>query len=310
MIKVPTVLVLGAGASVPYGFPTGRTLTRIIVESPEWRKRAIWAGVGEEVIKDFVEIFKRSQLYSVDKFLMLQPEYENVGKAAIASVLTEFENSDKLSPNEQGEDNQADHWYQYLWNCLITDWEKFKENKLSIVTFNYDRSLEQYLFQAALHTFHGRRVAECKSLVESIPIIHVYGDLGKLGESDGQNSSRPYRSLPTDAGTLLRELRLAISRIRVVGQRTDSDEHLSKIHGALASAERICFLGFGFEETNLQLLKIERLFQENKLRRFFGSTLGLADAEVVLASSRCKTHKDFFSPQYCMDFLRTHGVLI
>jgi hypothetical protein len=33
MITVPTVLVLGAGASAPYGFPSGAELRRIIISS-------------------------------------------------------------------------------------------------------------------------------------------------------------------------------------------------------------------------------------------------------------------------------------
>ena len=32
MFTVPTVLVLGAGASVPYGYPTGDELIDIIIE--------------------------------------------------------------------------------------------------------------------------------------------------------------------------------------------------------------------------------------------------------------------------------------
>ena len=39
----------------------------------------------------------------------------------------------------------SDHWYALLANQLEIGTDRFGENKLSIVTFNYDRSLEHYL---------------------------------------------------------------------------------------------------------------------------------------------------------------------
>jgi hypothetical protein len=148
-------------------------------------------------------------------------------------------------------------------------------------------------------------------LAKCIPIIHVYGDLGNLGEFNQNEYSRLYYPLSQDPQMALDEIRIAIDRLRVIGERVGLDQNLADIHNILASAEVICFLGFGFDETNFDLLKIEELFTTAKPPpRIFGSTLGLELAEATRARTRCHGNIDDFSANYCERFLRHHGVLI
>jgi len=58
MITHPTVLVLGAGASVPYGFPSGRTMLQDIhrnldPQSPYWIPILLDLGITNEEIEEF-----------------------------------------------------------------------------------------------------------------------------------------------------------------------------------------------------------------------------------------------------------------
>ena len=66
----------------------------------------------------------------------------------------------------------------YLAGKLDSTFEEFGNNKLSIVTFNYDRSLEHYLLNS-LMTLHGKTRDECAQALKKIPIVHVYGQLGE-----------------------------------------------------------------------------------------------------------------------------------
>jgi len=127
-----------------------------------------------EKFLEFREAFWKSGTVSVDAFLEGRPEFLDVGKFAIAYCLIPFESEANLftPPGDHGD------WYGYLSERLNRSFDEFEHNKLSIVTFNYDHSLEHYLFTSLLN-WHGRSVDDCIGKFAKLPIIHVYGQLGK-----------------------------------------------------------------------------------------------------------------------------------
>jgi hypothetical protein len=96
MLKIKTVFVLGAGSSVPFGFPTGPSLTLQIVEHLE--DRGSFFGILTDTLKidhqhvlDFAKALRYSGKNSIDAFLEHRPEYMAVGKGAIATSLIQYE---------------------------------------------------------------------------------------------------------------------------------------------------------------------------------------------------------------------------
>jgi len=88
--------------------------------------------------------------------------------------LKKHENIDYLFPPRNS------GWYQYLFNSLLVNGEpRFSDNKLGIITFNYDRSLEAYLYTVLQDGF-SKTPEEAKDILASLPIIHVHGILGKF----------------------------------------------------------------------------------------------------------------------------------
>lgn len=91
MIK-NAVFVLGAGASCPYGFPTGKDLREQILSkyASDW-KAYLSAKVRDNPLisqeirlaKEFEEKFRKSSTKSIDLFLARNPEYSRAGKRAI-----------------------------------------------------------------------------------------------------------------------------------------------------------------------------------------------------------------------------------
>ena len=83
---------------------------------------------------------------------------------------------------EQVEKPEHD-WYFYLYNRLTReatgkeDYRQFGGNPIPFVTFNYDRSLEDFLLTSLLHSFEGMDEQTAKEELEKTPIIHVYGRL-------------------------------------------------------------------------------------------------------------------------------------
>jgi len=91
MITRPTVLVLGAGASVPYGFPTGRELLIQITDDLNPRSGDTGLRVtlrtlpfSDEYISEFREDLVDSNQPSVDAFIENRPSFTDIGKTSIA----------------------------------------------------------------------------------------------------------------------------------------------------------------------------------------------------------------------------------
>jgi len=185
----------------------------------------------------------------------------------MSCALIPYENESRLVSR----DKQA-NWYEYLFNKMDTGWDKFGENKLSIVTFNYDRSLEHFLFKALRHSY-GKGEEDTATILRNIPIIHVYGQLGQLPYLAG--TGRPYSQ---DVSPEV--VAQCVSEIRIVHESAD-DATFSAAHGLLTSAQKICFLGFGYHFDNLQRLRLDRLPEQTII---FGSALGFGAAELQAVS--------------------------
>lgn len=114
------VLVTGAGASRPYGYPTGEELTREIIEGLRERNsplsRAVGLAVPEEPdLRDLARRLAASDRGSVDAFL--QPDcnagLRDAARAAIAWIL--------LSREKQVSRPQDGDWIRYLFGAMLDD---------------------------------------------------------------------------------------------------------------------------------------------------------------------------------------------
>jgi hypothetical protein len=116
MIKKPTVFILGAGASIPYGYPSGETLVTETV-SELLRKGSLFnlcreLEFTEGVIINFAETISRSGDKSIDAFLERNSAFIDLGKVVITLKLIEKEDEEYLfSPGD-------DKWYGGLVNEL------------------------------------------------------------------------------------------------------------------------------------------------------------------------------------------------
>jgi len=106
------------------------------------------AGFRSGDIEDFRNSLERSGRSSVDAFLEHRTEFLEVGKAAIAALLLPCEKEESLFDL-----NRDSRWYEYLFQKLNAGFEDFANNRIAFITFNYDRSLEFYLFTALKHAY-------------------------------------------------------------------------------------------------------------------------------------------------------------
>jgi hypothetical protein len=268
VITQKVVLVLGAGASRPYGFPLGYGLkTRITDDLNAHTGRKMLsevrdAGFSAEEIEAFRSALHKSGKRSVDAFLEHRPEFLKVGKTATACALIPCENEHVLfAANEE-------NWYEYFFNRLNARFDEFDKNAVSIVTFNYDRSLEQYLI-TALRNAYGKSLQECAAKLRSIPIVHLYGQLGEL---PGLGSPEIAFGAPITPEILTK----SAEGIQIIHEDISGKPQFQKAHELIRTSQRICFIGFGYDKTNLERLLGDRVVENQQL---FGSAKGFTRTE-------------------------------
>ena len=260
MITTKTVLVLGAGASAPYGFPTGANLADhcITAIEPEDRTTLEAAGVESKEVDRFGSEVRGAQAPSIDAFLELRPEFLDVGKLVLASIFLRAEyrslSQDKFNLSK------GDHWYRIAKAKMKSSFEEFGQNKLKIITFNYDRSLEDYLCRTLCSTY-GKSSDECAIQLAQIEPLHVYGSLGPLPWQ------RNAESVPYGVARITRNMILKASqKIQVMHEESEDvvKRNFEKAKEWLQWADRILFLGFGFHEDNVKRLALGKVLQGSK----------------------------------------------
>jgi hypothetical protein len=275
MITQDTVLILGAGASMAYGFPSGQKLKSLIWQKLENCRDVIPIAFGadiatlaqREAFDVFVENFRENLLlspdYSIDSFLEHHnDDYKKLGKIGIASVLLPLERKRYLyddwmlsftTENFSSIIRPKDgHWYQYLFNqiCKHCKFEEFSCNKISVITFNYDRSLEYYLLNC-LRAKYKKSLPECAEVLKKIPILHVYGKLGNLPELSDSDSIK----YDTPEGVPSDSLETAERSIKIIHvPNTNTSPEFLDAQKLIIKAKRIYFLGFGYLGENMRRL--------------------------------------------------------
>ena len=200
MITESTVLILGAGASKPYGFPTARELREEIIFNtiPLLKKYADENRKNQDFddhpfiknVKEFIEVFKNSSTSSIDLFLSRNKEFYKIGKDIITLLLANYELESKFREEIENKNND---WYFNFFETLTKDIilsddiSKFANNNVSIITFNYDRSLEHFLYESLIYSFRGK-ANEIQELMKAFKVIHVYGKLAPLPWESSEGS--------------------------------------------------------------------------------------------------------------------------
>lgn len=258
MITKPTVFILGAGASLAFGYPLGKNLVEIIKKNfdPSNPQNGIelFEGLGfsKEEVFSFREELSLSATPSIDSFLEPRQEEERyLGKLAIAHSLIPFEKVEPLF---------YDSWYSTFLNKLQPTFEDFDKNKISFITFNYDRSLECFLMTALKNRFK-KNDNEVSEKLKKIPIIHLYGKLGLLPweKRNSGDYAREYSPLMTP-----HFLRKSSKSLKIIYDKVpDDDPDFKQAKILLRQARKIYFLGFGFHKDNLERLKIKTLFNQS-----------------------------------------------
>jgi hypothetical protein len=275
-----TTLVLGAGVSMDFEYPSGETLLKMIKSK-----------LVEPSDAELLELLTHFDASSIDSFIATHNKYSNQIKGIIAEIIYAKENPQLLF--------EADSFYRYFFrNVTHSHFDKFK-----IVTFNYDRSLEEYAFR---NTYAKLDKNETKTIeaLKALEIIHIHGRLSNLPHEDehqfngrteiayGQYNDYLRERTMNEWAALGREYDIYHDRKRTESLRLDVGSFARKsfklIHenqemneratAAIRSSKRVIFLGFSYNEANLKILGFERS-SAHSANLIAGTVFGLRKVE-------------------------------
>lgn len=169
-----------------------------------------------------------------------------------------------------------DHWLDWVFAQMVRETlspEEFveKNRSLRFVTFNYDRSLEHGLSNMLQGSF-GARADVAEAAVKKLSIVHVYGLLGSYYQQDP--TYRPY----TNDATNVESLKRAARGISLIGEGRAAEDQLRLAREYIRSSDRIVFLGFGFDPTNMARLAEGGTFAN---KSFCACVRGLTNGELA-----------------------------
>jgi hypothetical protein len=296
LFRARTVFVIGAGASAELGFPLGEKLLTEIAERVDISYDFGQLQRGDYVLADALrqklnatvdvtdyndhlhsawQIAKSSkQALSIDNVLdaLEDPKAATVGKFGIVRSILSAEAESPFSKWVDHFPDQIDlsalngTWLDQLTR-LLTEGRRKSEigsifENLSIINFNYDRSIEQYL-PFSLSNYFGLKPQVVREVMPSLPILRPYGKAGSLPWQGGDRSVEFGHSDACAVGA-------AADKILTFTEQVQDAALLEQIQNALESAERVIFLGFGFHRQNLQVLDCSALPHVEVLATSYG----------------------------------------
>ena len=321
MFRRRTTLIVGAGCSAEYDLPIGDGLKDQIAEKlavigRQDRSQGYVVissrGSDEVLLSAIVQAGKQRgndrwdlvanamapgirHASSIDRYLHLHRDDEakvTIGKIAIARSILSAESSSLLGrdsidlPNIRNKLAGQPHWLQELMFRLQEDVSlgQMKDifKNLTIITFNYDRVIEHYLYHAVreLGGFDPDAAAEVMS---ALTIIHPYGKIGRLPWQNEQGSPLPFGHWEDLHYQTVIE---AGERLRTFTETVEDEDLLGSIRGAVRHSEQIAFLGFSFLQQNLDLIRPET---RSGATQVWCTTYGMSQFDVDASSLAVST---------------------
>ncbi len=310
------VLVLGAGASYEAGFPLGSELKTQIADALYFvhdhsvrdhrsgddsiyeALRRI-ASTHGEWINEFNNLLRSARhihdamplAISIDNFIDSHREDVRIatcGKLAIARCILVAERASKLYVDRMQAgafdfDFADKTWLTAFFRLLTENCQKkdieARLHTVSIISFNYDRSVEHFLHHA-LRSYYKDSADWAAGVPKALDIYHPYGSVGPLSWMGGGDAI-DFGDEPAPA-TLVQ----LANQLLTFSEGTNADQsRIEQIRLDLLGAKRIAFLGFAFHPLNMELLFDSRTAKrKHNAERVLGTVVNISKSDADLIS--------------------------
>ncbi|MCL2207241.1 MAG: hypothetical protein FWB90_03990 [Fibromonadales bacterium] len=303
------LFIIGAGASKPYGFPTGYELLKkmkglktlmnkseqlhqseidrlkkksyplkdpeaeIMEENLELRKEMSRIGTDDprvaKIFNNALDELSKSQAPSVDDFLRNRTDIYEINMTKM--ILSKIILFYERRYRKREVESDID-WIQYL--CTYTDRKNNLNDflKSKFIIFNYDRIFEYCILNYLTSENKCHRSNGLHMVVNCMDITHVHGDLGKLDKFE-------FGSEFND---------IEFTRLRTVWDKKDEFKNVySEINKYFLESNRVFFLGFGYLKENLDVLEINQGSNILSGKEIYGTIKNLAKTKIESLMKSC-----------------------
>lgn len=294
---ISTTFIIGAGVSMPFGFPSGMALMSSVRKLVANLHPTIYNDLVTQSIEnysisthvEFIESVARTPHNSIDAFVYNNPEYGEYAKLAIACILLDAEYNNLNNCIDIDHENKSVNVLMYLWNKFCRSRNVAEElSKHRFITFNYDRVLEHFIYNSCL-PLSSMNQEEAVEMFEQAKIHHVYGSLGHYNPVDPHNISdgEPYLGNVTPA-YLANILRAVKSLSLMTSERSDPTGFKSFFEEAMMNTQMTVFLGFGYDPINCLFIRDAHIdiinenpdsYVQTSRSLWYGSAMGKVHAE-------------------------------
>lgn len=340
MIRTKTTFIVGAGASCELQMPSGPELVARIAQSLDFErygaelqtrdsvlllqhlsKAAARVGGGDEAMHAAATRIRTAAKLggSIDAILEQHNADELIltcGKLAIAHFISQGESKSTLRQSARIEGDLplqgTESWLYHLASLVTSGVPRLQADRclddLTIISFNYDRSIEHFLPHAFVMAF-GMTLQEAQRLISAkLKVLRPYGSIGKL---PWQAGDAPENEWGTDNPWNIHNL---ANQIRTLSERQNDRQMIMALQSAVASAKRLVILGFGFQPQNIDLLFDRGLsHQPEVLVTLFG--MAPTNRNAVIKTIKRKTGLDrdellMVMTARCHEMMRDYSMLI
>lgn len=323
-----TVFVVGAGASLEFDrsnkMPVGSALAEQIENllETELRPSSNQRPITEALMSSggmhdghrlaMTRIMHGVQSRdSIDQFIddcKDVPELARIAKLCIAYLINEAERTTVLGVLQDQSNAAAFRGLRDSWLGQIcrranphASRQDFKSSLagISFVTFNYDRCIEQFLYQWASSTLLADDET-ARRMASKVTVNHVYGSLGTLPGFEPTTPRSPVRFGEEDD----RFLPAMATGLRTFTEQADT-QAAQLVRFSIFNAQRIVFLGSGYHRQNLDVLFPSGVPEDVQI---YGTTFGMRAAEIARVNEffgRC-TFRPVFQQVHCGTLINDH----
>jgi len=288
MIQKETTIITGAGASVPYGYPTSGELREWICNSfidlynkmPEADYTQFYTKLFPKNPEPLINEYEKCDDLPFDMYITrLKCNSEKITCMNILKTAIWFYeiSESKLHP-------KIDNWIASLFISItnhITDCEIYNSStifeRIRFITFNYDRLLEYKLHSLILNYF---RKPFLDKQSRFINVYHMYNIISDLEWSDSKRKAK-YQFVGNNKN--IDKLIINIVQLLCYDSNDIGIMHTNRVNNGIEFenkikvAENIYFLGFGFAEENLKALDSLQDFSGKKI---YGTAYGMSNRQI------------------------------
>jgi hypothetical protein len=209
-------------------------------------------------------------------------DHARVGKAAIVKTILTAERESRLFRTLRSKSTLAEldsTWYMKFFRMLG---ERVPApnarqifDKVAFIVFNYDRCLEHFLI-SALQLGYGMGQNEAVQTVDDCHIIHPYGIIADLSD---RGSGIPFGG----ADNFDHDCVTPSAGVKIFTNQMAAGDLLKDIHQELIDAEQIVFLGFGYIDENMTLLRPNKRMN---LKSVFGTAFEMSPSSIEEAKQK------------------------